>query len=309
VRSTSSLPLFALGLSVSMGWGCSAGVDDDGSSSGSGGSGSGTGNGNGSTGSFTTSGATGAGGGTVDDCVANAKLIYVVSVDQELYSFNPDTPGLAAYSLVGQLACPSTFGASPQSMSVDRNGTAWVFYDSGELFQVSTLDASCQATSYVHPVQNGFNQLGMGFTAVSEGSSEDQLYVVSPDFGLATVAFPSMQVSQLGVLTNAAELTGGPDAKLFHFAAANAALSEIDLSSGYSLTPVHTFNELAGTSAWAFSRYAGKFYLFTSPGLGFNSKTTAYDPATDTSTQRDADIGFTIVGAGQSICVPPPPPM
>ncbi len=301
-----SFATFALTILLSAA--CSAGVDDD-ASSGSGGSGSGSGTGSDSTGSFTTGTGNGAGGGTTDDCVENAKLIYVVSVEQALYSFNPETPGLGAYSLVGQLACPASGGASPQSMSVDRNGTAWVFYDSGELFQVSTLDASCQATSYQHPVQNVFNQLGMGFTALTEGSSEDRLYVVSPDFGLATVAFPSMQVSQLGVLTGAAELTGGPDARLFHFAAANAALSEIDVTGGYGLTPVHTFSELAGTSAWAFSRYAGRFYLFTSPGLGFTSKTTEYDPATDTSTLRDADVGFTIVGAGQSICVPPPPPM
>jgi hypothetical protein len=241
-----------------------------------------------------------------DDCIAQAKLIYVVSVDDVLYSFNPETPGLAAYNPVGPLSCPSA--AAPQSMAVSRDGTAYVFYDSGELFRVSTTDASCQATSYVHPVQQGFNQLGMGFTATAPESPNEVLYIVSPAFGLATVSLPSFEVTQTGTLVGAAELTGGPDAKLFHFAAANAQLGEVELTSGFGLMPIHTFNELAGTAAWAFSRYAGKFYMFTSPGAGIPSTTTQYDPAMDVSTVRDQNVGFTIVGAGQSTCVPPPPP-
>jgi hypothetical protein len=258
----------------------------------------------GTTGSGFTGGSTGS--GNTDDCLAQAKLIYLVSVDYELYSFDPMVAGTAAYKLVGPLSCPSA--AAPQSMAVSRDGTAYVFYDSGELFRVSTTDASCQATTYVHPVQQGFNQLGMGFTATSDGSKDEVLYIVSPAFGLATVALPSYQVSQTGALVGAAELTGGPDGKLFHFAAGNAALGEIALPSN-ALTPIHTFSELAGTQAWAFSRYAGKFYMFTSPGTGVPSTTTEYDPVTDTSSVRDGGIGFTVVGAGQSTCVPPPPPM
>jgi len=296
--------------------GCTAGNSDssDGDNDGSGGAGSGTNSGPSGPGGTTgtgfevTSSTSGSGGGSADGCVENAKLIYVVSVENTLYSFDPKIPGTAAYKEVGTLSCPSSGSSSPQSMSVDHNGVAWVFYDSGQMFQVSTLDASCQATSYVHPVQNGFNQLGMGFTATSDGSKDDQLFVVSPDFGLATVAFPSMAVTKLNVLQNAAELTGGPDAKLFEFVASSAKVNEIDIANGYSTSQVHTFSELSGTNAWAFSRYGGKFYLFTSPGTGFSSKTTEYDPVTNTSSVRDASIGFTIVGAGQSICVPAPPP-
>jgi hypothetical protein len=283
--------------------GCGAGSEDGDGGAGGTEVGSGPG-GTGSTGSGFTGGSTGS--GMADDCLAEAKLIYLVSVDYELYSFDPTIAGTAAYNLVGPLSCAS--GGAPQSMAVSRDGTAYVFYDTGELFRVSTTDASCQSTSYVHPVQQGFNQLGMGFTAASEGSKDEVLYIVSPAFGLATVAFPSFQVSQTGALVGAAELTGGPDAKLFHFAAANAALGEIGLPS-YSLSPMHVFSELSGTGAWAFSRYAGKFYLFTSPGDGFPSTTTEYDPVTDSSTTRDTSIGFTVVGAGQSTCVPPPPPM
>ncbi|MBK6515305.1 MAG: hypothetical protein IPG04_14565 [Polyangiaceae bacterium] len=284
---------------------CSAGNqpddDDDGGGAGQGGDSSvGAGN---EGGGFSTGGA--GTGGAGSDCVAEAELVYLVSYERQLYSFDPNVPGTAAYTLIGTLGCSST--GFPQSMSVDKSGVAWVFYDTGELFRVSTLDASCTPTTYVHPVQNGFNQLGMGFTATSPGVFDDVLYVVSPDFGLATVAFPSFAVTQLGGLVGAAELTGGPDALLFHFAASSATLSQVDTDS-LTTSFLHTFNGLQGTQAWAFSRYAGKFYMFTSDGIGFGSTCTVYDPQTNSEMVRDQNVGFTVVGAGQSICVPPPVP-
>ena len=278
--------------------GCTAGNEDStnpGGGSGDGGSDPQGGNG---------FGVGGGGGGTVDDCLENAKLIYVLDSDYALYSFDPNIPGTAAYKLVGPLACPSAAGG-PQSMAVDRSGTAFVFYDSGQLFRVSTLDASCTATPYVHPVQSGFNQLGMGFTATVPDSPLETLYINSPDFGLATVDTSTYAVTQTGALAATAELTGGPDARLFRFQADIAKLDEVAIGA-WTLTPIHTFNELFGTSAFAFSRYAGKFYMFTSDGLS-PTKTTEYDPSTDISVTRDANVGFTIVGAGQSTCVPPPP--
>jgi len=277
---------------------CEAGTSADG--------GSGEGGGNGAADSGNGAGfQTGGNGGGSDNCLAEAELVYVLSYERQLYSFDPNLPGLQAYKLIGTLDCQSI--GSPQSMSVDKNGIAYVFYDSGELFRVSTLDASCNPTTYVHPVPSAFNQLGMGFTATSPDAFDDQLFVVSPDFGLATIAFPSHEVSELGGLLGAAELTGGPDAKLFHFAADSASLSEVSVAS-LTTTPMHTFNGLQGTQAWAFSRYAGNFYMFTSAGVGFGSTCTIFDPVANAETERDADIGFTVVGAGQSICVPPPVP-
>jgi hypothetical protein len=170
---------------------------------------------------------------------------------------------------------------------------------------VGTLDASCQSTAYVHPVQNDFNQLGMGFTATAEGVYQENLYVVSPDFGLATIAADTFAVTPLGDLYGAAELTGGLDAKLFLFEAQSATLGEIQLGS-LTTQALHTFQGLSGTQAWAFSRYAGTFYMFTAPDAGSGSRATAFDPVTGTESIRDANVGFTVVGAGQSICVPPP---
>lgn len=293
--------LVGLGLML-LGSACSAGTQDDGSDSGGqtnqgGGQSSGEGG--------NAFGVGGGGGGVVDDCLENAKLIYVLDSNFALYSFDPNIPGTAAYKLVGPLSCPTAGLGGPQSMAVDRSGTAFVFYDSGELFRVSTLDASCTATPYVHPVQGGFNQLGMGFTATVPDSAQETLYINSPDFGLATVDTATYAVTQTGALAATAELTGGPDARLFRFQADIAQLDEVSIGP-WTLMPLHTFNELFGTQAFAFSRYAGLFYMFTSDG--FNpTTTTEYDPETNTSLTRDANVGFTIVGAGQSTCVPPPP--
>lgn len=229
------------------------------------------------------------------------KLVYLVSRDDHLYSFDPRIPGRSAYRLVGKLQC-KTHG-TPQSMAVDRSGWAWVFFDSGQLFKVSVRDASCSPpTSYKHP--SGNRQLGMGFTAAGPGSSEERLYVLSPAFGLATVSTQSLEVTKTGKLQGGAELTGGGDARLFHFAASERQLSEIDLSS-HSLKPLHKFKALQNVGAWAFARYAGKFYLFTSNGFA-PSKTTEFDPKSRTESVRDEGIGFVVVGAGQSTLAPPP---
>lgn len=287
---------------------CSASGDDNAGTNGAG-SGQGAGTGQGGT-LFTTgtgtggssTGTLGVGGGGSGDCSEAAKLIYLVSVEHDLYSFNPTIAGAQAYKHIGQLSCASA--GDPQSMAVDRSGTAWIFYHTGELFRVSTADASCESTTYQHPVNQPFSQLGMGFTAASPDSTDQRFFIISPDFGLATIELPSLAVTQTGALITAAELTGGPDARLFQFIATDGNLNEIDLTTN-TTSFIHYFPELEGTSAFAFARYAGEFYVFTAPGVG--STTTHYDPITNQSMFRDS-LDFTVVGAGQSTCVPPPVP-
>ncbi|MFO0548228.1 MAG: hypothetical protein U0271_07570 [Polyangiaceae bacterium] len=232
-------------------------------------------------------------------CDEAARLVYVVSREANLYAFSPTIPGLGAYHLVGHLKCAS-FG-EPQSMAVDRRGIAWVFYDTGELFKVSVRDASCNKTAYHHP--SGNHQLGMGFTAVGAGLAGEQLYIASPDFGLATLNLDDFSVHQTRKLVMGAELTGGGDGRLFHFSAETQELSQVDLTR-FSLVPLRRFDTLGEVSAWAISRYAGRFYMFTSPGEGVPSKTTEFDPTKQTERMRDSNLGFVVVGAGQSTCVP-----
>jgi hypothetical protein len=80
------------------------------------------------------------------DCPdADATFIYVVTQQQELFSFFPPT---LTFKLVGNLVCPVTPGVRPFSMAVDRRGVAYVLYDDGRLYRVSTATGACTATSF-----------------------------------------------------------------------------------------------------------------------------------------------------------------
>lgn len=231
-----------------------------------------------------------------DTASATSKLVYLVSVDNRLFSFDPRVAGTDAYRFVGRLRCPDR---DPQSMAVDRHGSAWVFYNTGRLYRVSLADASCAPTTYLHPSNRV--QLGMGFTSVAAGSDEERLYVINSDMGLTTVDTKTHRASPSGQLKIGAELTGGGDGRLFSFDAQAGRLSEVDQGT-LEERPIHTFVDKQAF-AWAFARYAGKFYVFTA-GFGKASRTTIYDPLTNTETLRDENIGFVIVGAGQSTLVP-----
>lgn len=242
--------------------------------------------------------------GADEYCVDSARVVYLVTKENDLYSFDPKIAGLAAYQRIGTLSCETE--STPQSMSVDRLGKAYVFYSSGHLYDVSTATAECTPTTYVHPVDppKSFNQLGMGFTATTSGARDQILYIHSPDFGLATIDLETLAVNKLDVLqSTVAELTGGPDAVLFAFASNNAELSQIDRTT-YATSPLRQLS-LRNVSAFAFARYAGVFYVFTASSSS-TTRTTMFDPQTNTESVRDPDIGVTVVGAGQSICVPPP---
>jgi len=145
----------------------------------------------------------------------------------------------------------------------------------------------------------------MGFTAKTPSSNEQVLYINSPDFGLATVDLQTLAVTKLNVLQAIlVELTGGPDALLFIYASSTAELSQVDQNT-YQTQLIHKFNQ-NNVTAFAFARYAGVFYVFTAGGFSSGTTTTMFNPQTNTESVRDPDIGVTVVGAGQSTCVPPP---
>ncbi len=275
---------------------------------GGGGSG-GTGGSGGSGGVVVGDGGGGSAGG--DDCSDNAKKIFVVSQEDGLYTFDPTISGMAAYTQLGTLNCNPN--SSPQTMGVDRSGNAWVFYSAGQLYKVATNAGAltCTPTPYVHPdTSGGPYTLGMGFTAASPGSTAQVFYMISDTFGLASIDLANnFAVSMTGALQGvSAELTGGPDGKLFTYEAGSGRLSEILVSSGFAMQTITTLGQIAGASAWAFSRYAGVFYIFTGDGIFGGSQCSRFDPSTNSFQVRDSDVGFTVVGAGQSTCVPPPAP-
>src|SRR5262245_55152244 len=120
--------------------------------------------GSGSNGDAGTAGNAGSAGGvqimTGDptDCGDVGKVIFVVSDDYTLLKFDPAT---LTFSTIGKISCPAGI-STPFSMAVDRNGVAFVLYQSGEIFQVSTENAACKASGY-QANQLGWQRFGMGY--------------------------------------------------------------------------------------------------------------------------------------------------
>jgi hypothetical protein len=280
----------------------------DGTSSSSGSSGA-------SSGSFAPppSSSSGSSGTSADGCSDAAKLVYVVSEENALYSFQPDK---GTFTLIGTLDCPSL--ASPNSMAVDRSGTAWVNYSDGSLFKVSTANASCTATTF-EPGQSGFVKFGMAFATNGPNTEDETLYVCgitgqNGGKGLAKIDLGTMKLTTIGDFSGnlrslGAELTGTGDGRLFGFftTSPNATLAQIAeadaaTSGNVDLNGVQTGN------AWAFSFWGGDFWFYTSTGFEPSTVTRLRASSDNQIAVAKADVGgFRIVGAGVSTCAPTTP--
>lgn len=294
---------------------------DGGSSSGSGSGGSGGGSGSGS-GSGGLLGNEDGGGSTNNGCSGAATdFVYVLSAENDLYSFAPNAK---TFSKIGALGCQTTM--QPNSMAVDRNATAYVNYvatgpagldTAGAIYQVSTTDASC--TGPVMTMPQGWYRVGMGYSTSAVGSTSEILYVdgvgngvAGGGAGLGLVDFGKGTVGPIGPFTGQlagqnAELTGTGSGDLYGFFTTTPVyVAQIDKSSGATMTPV-PMTGVQTPNDWAFSFWGGHFYLYTSdgqPGDG-GSNVTDYDPVSGSiNTTFMTQIGFDIVGAGVSTCAP-----
>ena len=334
MRTIWLVPLVVLPL---FGYGCSATTGPNQFNSGGAGS---TGNGTGDTAegvggaNFTVTGVGGTsatGGG--NDCTDAAKLIYVLSSDNELYSFNPLQKD---FQKIGALGCNTSM--SPNSMAVDRDAVAYVNYvesdpvlggdTAGSVFKVSTTDASCKPT----PIKliSGWFRLGMGFSSDAAMGASEKLFVTgtgdvggntSP--GLGRIDLTTNSLVTLGQFTGklagqSAELTGTGDARLFgFFTTTPVEVAEINKGDqgGQAGTILNSkpLPKVETPAAWAFSFWGGDFYLYTAPDSASNPGRTTnvsrYRPSDGTTDPAYmTNIGFTIVGAGVSTCAPVEPP-
>jgi hypothetical protein len=265
----------------------------------------------------------------VNDCQdAGTTYIYVITEQNDLYSYYPPN---GAFSYIGTIACPTTVpDDTPFSMAVDRTGTAYVVFQSGDLFKVSTADASCNSTPYMHMPFGEGETFGMGYSADLTDPGET-LYVASDDAkvnGLPTVpeflgsidttAFKLDVVGQFPKVIGSAELTGTGDGRLFGFGVlqnssvlaspVSISVVEIDKAAPQNLlsqTPVTL--AASGTTqltAWAFAFWGGDFYFFTAAGGAMTSTVSLYHPGGSTVAMPILTLPNTIVGAGVSTCAP-----
>ena len=253
-------------------------------------------------------------------CSEAAKLVYVVSRQKQLYSFDPASLKFKSIGLLDCDAGPMT----PNSMAIDRQAIAWVSYEDGSLFKVDTKDASCTSTTF-KTGQHGFGRMGMGFSTNGTDSKDETLYVVGIDNasttvkgqGLGKIDLQTLKLDVIGDFTDglkgtAPELTGTGDGRLFgFFTTTPARVGEISKTN--AATP--NSDVLTGVktgAAWAFSFWGGDFWFYTA-----EASTNPLDPFPKSSkvTQLKAsgdgslavvvpDVGFTIVGAGVSTCAP-----
>jgi hypothetical protein len=267
---------------------------------------------------------------TGNGCATGVEDVFVVDTDNNLLRFDPTLVGTGSspFSLIGRLNCPTTrpdlrLGggtASPFSMSVARDGTAWILYSSGEIMAASTLDASCTGTGYA-PSQSGMDLFGMGFATDAAGGDSETLYVAggsveaTPGGDFARIDTVTRQLTVLGSVTSNAEsspeLSGTGNGELFSFfpGFSRAFVQEINKANG---SPMGSEWTVAGglggdVLAFAFAHWGGRFYLFVTISEFFgdpNSQVQMIDRNTGQHQVLMQNLGSIIVGAGVSTCAP-----
>jgi len=215
----------------------------------------------------------------------------------------------------------------PFSMSVDRDGVAWVLYTSGELFEVSLQTAACTAAGNTIGA-SAMELFGMGFSTDAVGSAVEKLYLAGgnndPRTSPRRLAYDDTHAGNLtpsvvGTIANAAsdfspELTGTNEAKLYGFfpnLSTVAYVQELDKTT-HAATGMKWNLGTTGLGAnindWAFAQWGGVFYIFVttsdSAGNNRNSTVRAIDRATNTYTIPLQHLTYFIDGAGVSTCAP-----
>lgn len=247
------------------------------------------------------------------DCTEAARWIYLVDSGRALLRYEPDSGTLTP---IGTVSCTS--GATPFSMAVDRQANAYVLHQDHRIYRVSTVDASCTASSFV-PDQLGFELFGMGFVSDAEGSDRETLFIAGgPEAGigsgssvLGSIDTSTWTVSRIGNVGGSPELTGTGTAQLWGFFPDSMPMSvrQIDKGTGATLreidvSEIDSFGLGGGAQAWAFAFWGGRYYIFYQGILDDTTGIYRVTPDTGVVETVRTNIGFRIVGAGVSTCAP-----
>jgi hypothetical protein len=276
------------------------------------------------------------GGGCTTSCTADGvDLVYVVDEQNDFMSFDPRKLPSNPFTTIGTLNCPTT-GPSilinvtnvvPFSMSIDRNGIAWVLYTSGELFKVSLANAICTAAGNTVGA-GGMNLFGMGFVTNGAMSDGEKLYLsggnTDPSASPKKLAYDdthggNLTPTRAGTITAspaevAPELTGTNEGKLYGFfpnLTQVAYVQEISKTDGSAVGMTWNLgNSGLGTNVndWAFAQWGGTFYIFVttsdSGNANRNSTVRTIDRMTGQYTTVLDNLNYYIDGAGVSTCAP-----
>jgi hypothetical protein len=249
-----------------------------------------------------------------DGCTDAARLVYVLSLEGDLYSF---APADKKFTKVGALNC--TLGGkefSTVSMAVDRDAVAWVNMRdqlslTGEsvMFKVDTKTAACTPTN----IKGSWG--GMGFSTNAGTTDKETLFMIGQGTGLGgsllTVDFTAEKIVPVKLLPEQIdlELTGTGDGRLYGFLQSSPlAIAAVDKTSAvFSQKAPLPSVPLPQPPMFAFSFWGGDFYVYTATDTSAAQTSTVsrYRPS-DHSIDNAymTNIGFHIVGAGVSTCAP-----
>lgn len=237
-----------------------------------------------------------------DDCDHTSDQVYAVSRDDAgLYLFHPDT---LAFTRLGELDC--TPWASPASMSVARDGHAFVRMSDDSVFRVDLQTLACTETAY-DPRATGFGSFGMGHATNSADTWRDQLYVAN-DRQLARLDTSTWALEVLGRMDSQAELSGNAAGELWALLPLEepAELVQLDHSTASPLRTLTlpAFPDPGGIDTFAFATWGGDFWLFVRE-YGMGRSTDVYQVTPEGKMSRVLeDVGFDVVGAGVSTWAP-----
>ncbi|MFT3691970.1 MAG: hypothetical protein QM831_02430 [Kofleriaceae bacterium] len=249
----------------------------------------------------------------------NTKLIYLVSTSNDFLSFDPRKLPKDPFHRIGTLKCPHEGFGSPFSMSVDRNGIAWVLYGDGRLFKVHINDAKCEATGY-SPFASGSLTFGMGFSTDKPGSDSEKLFIAANESSqdLSNIdTTKDLTPKHVGRITATEEqnpeLTGTSEARLFGFFPSfinPSFIQEINRDNGSPIgKKMFLGNEALGdVTAYAFAQWGGVFYVFATVSDELtgeqNSTVRTVDRTSGKYQKIMTHVGYRISGAGVSTCAP-----
>lgn len=257
-------------------------------------------------------------------CAADTQYIYVVSPDKRLYRFDPSVSSPSAFKPLGTIGC-GTASAGPNSMTVGRDGYAYVLYGEddymsvdgwscGGIYKVSIDNASCVGTTPFQCGSSGFKKFGMGFASDAANSTTEGLYVCdnldTPRLGRLDLI--TGQVSSAGPLPGLAEFTGNGKGELWGFFPEESppVIAQVDKANGSLLQKISLAQlpSFGSSGAFAFAYWGGSFYIFYVVDSA-DTSTNVWKLDTDgTLTKYISNTGLRIVGAGVSTCAPIEPP-
>jgi hypothetical protein len=242
------------------------------------------------------------------ECADGTELVYTIDqFNSKLSTFNPSTK---TFHDIGSLQCPTMFGATPFSMSVDRAGNAWVLYNSGELFKVGIQGLGCTKLPWTPP--SGLKVFGMGFSTEMAGGDAESLFIgggltqTQTSYVLARVDPNTMMATTFGSQPQLPEMTGNGNAELWGFMpeATTARVVQFDKATG---AVIRTFTQptLGGTNtAYAFAHWGGDYWVFLQRNMETNTTVYQVDGMNGTIKSMTPATGHTVVGAGVSTCAP-----